>query len=123
MTKLDINFSKYNHPIPTSNGMTNIRMKELYIQFHTTRRKAIEALTDQRVEYLVADGRTNSPHTTREALFWAMEQKTEEVHFEDFAKLIVHECCNIVNTSTYGLADDEDAISVHWIKKTFGIEP
>ena len=74
----------------------NIIVKQLYIKFHTNRRLSIEALTEHKRKLLVeVDGRENSPHVVRDALYWAMEQKTEEAHFGDFAELLLNEAIEL----------------------------
>jgi hypothetical protein len=123
----DINFSKYTHPTQIDQHaicMTNPTMNDLYIQFHTNRKKNIEELTEQRFKYLVVDGCLESPSTRKDAFYWAMEQIPEEKQLEEFANLIIHECCRIVNIWTdEDIAEDKDVRPVRWIKRIFGIDP
>lgn len=74
----------------------NDKIKELYVEFHTQRRLKIEALTEQRrIQLIEEDGRENSPHATRDAYYWAMEQTSEEDELNVFAELIIKECVSI----------------------------
>lgn len=103
----------------------NDKIRELYVEFHTQRRLKIEALTEQRrIQLIEEDGRENSPHATRDAYYWAMEQTSEEDELNVFAELIIKECCRIVNLWTDEDLPEgrEDVFQTIWIKKTFGIE-
>ena len=92
-------------------------IRELYIKFHTERRLKIEALTEQkRIQLIEVDGRENSPHTVRDALYWAMEQTSEEDELIVFAELIVTECANIAWNN-----EPDGEISA-LIKQEFGVE-
>jgi hypothetical protein len=94
----------------------NENIRKVYVKFHTDRRLKLEALTEQRRIMLIEDGRQNSPHTTREALYWAMGQTTEEDELNVFAEMIIKECAEIAsdydNTNYVG-----PAIELH-----FGVE-
>ena len=73
----------------------NEKIKELYVEFHTKRRLKIERLTEERFQYYIAEGCNNSPAIHKDALYWAMEQISEEEQFSDFAELITKELLNI----------------------------
>ena len=95
----------------------NENIRELYVKFHTDRRLKVEALTEQkRIMLIEVDGRQNSPHATRDALYWAMEQTTEEDELNVFAELIIRQCAE--------LAEDYD--DAHYvgtvIKEHFGMK-
>jgi len=94
----------------------NENIRELYIKFHTDRRLKLEALTEQkRIMLIEVDGRQNSPHATRDALYWAMEQTTEEDELSVFAEMIIKECANV--------AAEHDALDIYEeIREHFGVE-
>jgi len=94
----------------------NDNIRELYVKFHTARRLKIEALTEQkRIQLVEVDGRENSPHAVRDALYWAMEQTSEEDELNVFAELIVRECANV--------AAEHDALDIYEeIREHFGVE-
>ena len=76
----------------------NDKIREVYVRFHTDRRLKLEALTEQRrIQLIEEEGRENSPHAVRDALYWAMEQTTEEDELNVFAELIIKECIDIVH--------------------------
>lgn len=70
----------------------NDKIRELYVEFHTKRRLKIEELTEARFQHYIKEGCNNSPAIRKDALYWAMEQTSEEEQFSDFAQLIVQEC-------------------------------
>jgi hypothetical protein len=73
-------------------------IRKLYVEFHTQRRLKIEALTEQRrIQLIEEDGRENSPHATRDAYYWAMEQTSEEDELNAFAELIIRECADFAS--------------------------
>ena len=86
----------------------NDKIREVYVRFHTDRRLKLEALTEQRrIQLIEEDGRENSPHTVRDALYWAMEQTTEEDELNVFADMIIQECIMVSRTYTYcDIAED-----------------
>ena len=94
----------------------NENIRKVYVKFHTDRRLKLEALTEQkRIMLIEEDGRQNSPHATRDALYWAMEQTTEEDELNVFAELIVRECANV--------AAEHDALDIYEeIREHFGVE-
>ena len=95
----------------------NENIRKVYVKFHTDRRLKLEALTEQKRIMLIEeeDGRQNSPHATRDALYWAMEQTTEEDELNVFAELIVRECANV--------AAEHDALDIYEeIREHFGVE-
>ena len=95
----------------------NDKIRELYVKFHTARRLKIEALTEhKRIQLIEVDGRENSPHVVRDALYWAMEQTSEEDELNVFAELIVTECANIAWNN-----EPDGEISA-LIKQEFGVE-
>ena len=95
----------------------NENIRKVYVEFHNQRRLRIEALTEQkRIRLIEEDGRENSPHAVRDALYWAMEQTLEEDELNVFAELIIKECVEVAsdydNTNYVG-----PAIELH-----FGVE-
>ena len=94
----------------------NDNIRELYVKFHTDRWLKLEALTEQkRIMLIEVDGRENSPHAVRDALYWAMEQTSEEDELNVFAELIVRECANV--------AAEHDALDIYEeIREHFGVE-
>lgn len=98
----------------------NDNIRELYVTFHTDRRLKLEALTEQRrIQLIQVDGRENSPHTVRDALYWAMEQTSEEDELNVFAELIIQECIDIC--LDFQQVEYMPDVSGE-IKKHFGIE-
>ena len=76
----------------------NDNIRKLYVEFHTQRRLKIEALTEQRrIQLIEEEGRENSPHTVRDALYWAMEQTTEEDELNVFAEMIIKDCAELAS--------------------------
>ena len=96
----------------------NDKIREVYVRFHTDRRLKLEALTEQRrIQLIEEDGRENSPHTVRDALYWAMEQTTEEDELNVFAELIIQECCIVAD-----VAGKQDLLASTVILDYFGID-
>ena len=76
----------------------NENIRKVYVEFHNQRRLRVKALTEQRrIQLIEEDGRENSPHIGRDALYWALEQLPEEDDFNDFAEMIVKECAEIAS--------------------------
>ena len=104
----------------------NENIRKVYVEFHTQRRLKIEALTEQRwIQLIKEDGRENSPHTTRDAYYWAMEQTSEEDELNVFAELIIKECVQICSDSfPYAHLYDYNpgTTFANDIKKHFGVE-
>ena len=102
----------------------NDKIKELYVEFHTNRRLKIEELTEARFQHYIKEGCNNSPAIRKDALYWAMEQTSEEEQFSDFAELIVNECANVcwdrfINDDP--LSRDLGIMFFNDIKKHFGV--
>ena len=103
----------------------NDKMKELYVEFHTKRRLKIERLTEERFQHYIKEGCNNSPAIRKDALYWAMEQTSEEEQFSDFAELIVNECAKVCWDKYRNYDSFSHNAGVMFsivIKKHFGVE-
>lgn len=106
----------------------NERIKELYVEFHTKRRLRVERLTEERFQYYIAEGCNNSPAIHKDALYWAMEQISEEEQFSDFAELIVKECIDMCDEVKYHIEQEfidpefGPTECINLIKNHFGLE-